>query len=458
MLHEPASTREDRPVMRPPAPPPSRNEVQNNQLREKVAEVLMIAKESFVNDDPASTGLTLESTLVATFEGELLIEPEAAYDKLDQLLATSNHLPVFRETKVENNQPVESARRHTIHVLTGRAEPKPRPWWPNALLFVATIFSVLLVGANLALSVIAAEDLSRAQAMANDFLGQLPLGLPYAVSILLILGAHEMGHYFAARYHKLAVTLPYFIPMPFLELNSFGTMGAFIQLRQPMKNRKMLFDVGAAGPLAGLVFAVPILFIGLATAQVIPIGNGGIYEGDSLLYAFAKTLQFGHFLPDGRQDVWITSSQLAWAGWTGLLLTSLNLIPIGQLDGGHVLYALVGEHARKLYYPLMAIMVALMFVADVWLIWVVLLLLFGRVYATPLDMISPLDNRRRAIAVFALIVFVLIFVPMPLTQQYANPAPPLDLPRNSAMLPIVLPAIALQWVIQRRNRGRQINL
>ncbi|MBL8157735.1 MAG: site-2 protease family protein, partial [Anaerolineae bacterium] len=142
-----------------------------------------------------------------------------------------------------------------------------------------------------------------------------------------------------------------------LNLTIIGTMGAFIQLRQPMRNRKVLFDVGASGPLVGLLFAIPILFIGLSSAQlgqIIP-GVPYLYEGDSLLYAFAKTLTFGRFVLDGAWDVMVTSSQLAWAGWTGLLVTALNLIPIGQLDGGHILYALIGERARRLYYPILLI-------------------------------------------------------------------------------------------------------
>jgi membrane-associated protease RseP (regulator of RpoE activity) len=177
--------------------------------------------------------------------------------------------------------------------------------------------------------------------------------------------------------------------------------------------------VGAAGPLAGLIFAVPLLFIGLAGARVDAVTPGGLYEGDSLLYAFAKIVTFGRFLPSGGMDVVINSSQLAWAGWTGLLVSALNLIPIGQLDGGHILYSLIGERARWLYYPLLAIMIGLVFVTDVWLLWVILLVVFGRVYATPLDMITPLDKPRRAVGILAMVIFLLIFVPTPLTPTRA---------------------------------------
>jgi Zn-dependent protease len=446
MLHEPASTREDRPAVRAPQLPLSREEVLFNELRQMVAEVMAIDHELFAEPDTLpQVAVTPESRLIATFEGQLTLDSEAAYDRLDARLAPLQHIAAFRLTV---SPPPQPARPHTIHILTGRANPRPRSWWPNALLFIATLVSLLLVGTTLAISEMAETDVAEAMQVAANLPLELWRGFPYALGLLLILGSHELGHYFAARRHKLAVTLPYFIPLPFISL--FGTMGAFIQLRQPMKNRKMLFDVGASGPLIGLIFAVPILFIGLATTRLTPAGGGGLYEGDSLLYAAAKIITFGHFLPDGRMDVCVNCSQLLWAGWTGLLVTALNLLPLGQLDGGHVLYALVGDKARRLYFPIMGVMFLLVFVTDVWLFWLVLLLLFGRVYATPLDMITPLDSRRRVLAIFTLIVFVLIFVPAPLAEQAAAPALP-DAPRNSAML---LPLVASALVLVRSRLRR----
>jgi membrane-associated protease RseP (regulator of RpoE activity) len=258
------------------------------------------------------------------------------------------------------------------------------------------------------------------------------------------------------------VTLPYFIPLPFISL--IGTMGAFIQLRQPMRNRKVLLDVGAAGPLTGLVFAIPILIIGLSMAELTPVLTCArtaaeavyTYEGDSFLYALAKTLIFGRFVPDGAQDVLLSSSQLAWAGWTGLLVTALNLIPIGQLDGGHVLYALIGERARRLYYPLIIAMFGLTLVSQNWLIWALLLLFLGRVYATPLDTITPLDSRRRWVAVLALLVAVVIFVPAPLASVQLPPCgapPPTDSAQVDPLMTAALwltPAVAaLGWRLRR---------
>ena len=465
MLNETASTRSDHAPARTPQAPLSREEILHNEIRQMVASVLLIEKESFVESekkvaDPSGL-IGIGTQLVATFEGTLLMDSEVAYEKLDVQLAGVRHLALFRPAKPEPGEAANPAIQHAIHIITGRVNPAPpRPWWPNLVLFIATFFSVLLVGASIAITDIQRTDPVLAEQLTDNFFAQLPRGLPYALSILLILGAHELGHYFAARRHKLGVTLPYFIPLPFI--SQFGTMGAFIQLRQPMKNRKMLLDVGAAGPLTGLIFAVPILLIGLANtplmtnAEFMKLSGDPnaplVYEGDSLFYAGAKILTKGHFVPDGNVDVCIGCNQLAWAGWTGLLVTALNLIPIGQLDGGHVLYSLIGERARRLYFPLLAGMIALVLLTDVWLIWVALLLFFGRVYATPLDMITPLDSRRRWIAVLAMIVFLLIFVPVPL-QQVSNPILSPILPSHNSVstLPMVAPAAVLLWMRIRRR-------
>jgi membrane-associated protease RseP (regulator of RpoE activity) len=210
--------------------------------------------------------------------------------------------------------------------------------------------------------------------------------------------------------------------MPFSPL---GTMGAFIQLREPMRNRRVLLDIGAAGPIAGLIVAIPVLLIGLKTSPILPSPVVDLLmfktqtahysmEGNSLLYIAAKFIVFGRFLPDGMSDVFI--NQLAWAGWTGLLVTALNLIPVGQLDGGHALYSLLGERARLLYLPSMVLLGAMSVLDTNWLIWLVLLLLLGRIYATPLDMITTLDRRRQIFAIITLIVFFLVFVPFPLQE------------------------------------------
>jgi Zn-dependent protease len=261
---------------------------------------------------------------------------------------------------------------------------------------------------------IAQTDPAAARSILDNLFRELWRGMPYGGAIMLILGAHEAGHYIMIRRHGVASTLPYFIPMPFIEINPFGIFGAAIGLKGPIRNRKHLLDIGVAGPLAGMIFAIPILLIGLATSPII-VPTGGPVEGNSVLYAMAKLVVFGQFLPNPEADVLV--NQLAWAGWTGLFVTSLNLLPLGQLDGGHVLYALFGDYARRFFMPLIATVVfLLLFVSSLWAILLVLLLLVGRYYAVPLDTITRLDKRRRWVAISAILLFVATFVPNPLSM------------------------------------------
>ena len=280
----------------------------------------------------------------------------------------------------------------------------PSQWLLNLLLFLATILSTLLVGME-----------SGWDGVSLPTLAQLLTGWPFTVSLLLILGSHELGHYFMARYHGVPVTLPYFIPMPF---SIIGTMGAFIRIKAPIKNKRALLDIGAAGPLAGLIFAVPILLYGLATSEVGPLPTGEPYllEGNSILYILAKLLVFGQMLPS-PEGLDVTLNNVAWAGWVGLLVTGLNLLPIGQLDGGHIAYALFGKQARTFYWPILITLIVLMFLSEgtTWGIWILLLFFFGRVHAEPLDDVTPLDPQRRMVALFSLILFFLVFVAIPFT-------------------------------------------
>jgi len=235
------------------------------------------------------------------------------------------------------------------------------------------------------------------------------------------------------------VTLPYFIPMPF---SAFGTMGAFINMKEPAKNRRHLLDIGIAGPLAGLVVAIPVLFIGLSLSEItrlVPAPDQMIQlEGNSIIYLIAKFLTFGQLLPapasyNGTAPIiyWIiyffTGQPLpiggldvnlhpvAWAGWAGLLVTAMNLIPAGQLDGGHVLYVLLGrEKARKVLPFILGGLVLLGLAWSGWWLWAGIIFLLGRTYAEPMDQITPLDDRRKWLAVLALVVFILTFIPVPL--------------------------------------------
>lgn len=383
-----------------------------------------------------------QSQLLARYSGRLIGSSESAYARLDALLQSMDLLPLFRREE----------KRDVIYIVAGRIQPIKGGEWTALILFVLTALSVLYVGTEMALSELAATNpalleqiLTRVEADGLALLAEFWRGLPYALSILLILGAHELGHYFMSRRHRVAASLPYFLPFPF---GIFGTFGAAIRLREPMRNRKMLLDIGAAGPLAGLVFAIPILLYGLATSQVQPIPPAGMVEGNSILYALAKILTFGRFLPDGEVDVFV--NQFAWAGWTGLFVTGLNLIPLGQLDGGHIIYSLVGARARSLYYPILIGMALLTVLSGGALLLLLALLFFmGRVYAVPLDDITPLDNRRIGLAILGLVIFALVFVPVPLTAYGQGGQPN---PGSSIGLQFTIALIWLgQWWRTRRT-------
>jgi membrane-associated protease RseP (regulator of RpoE activity) len=263
-------------------------------------------------------------------------------------------------------------------------------------------------------------------------------GLAFSATLMSILLVHELGHYIAARRHGVEVSLPYFIPLP--PQVSLGTLGAVIKMRKPISDPDKLFDVGAAGPIAGLVVALPMLVIGLSMSEVKPPEMPNVFEGNSLLYAGIKLVMFGRWLPYDGLDVDL--HPMAFAAWVGLLVTFINLIPIGQLDGGHVARAVFGaDHdriSRRLHLALPVIgvlsgatMFALAHVAgrDVlgslryslygalpWLIWGAMLLGMHRMSGGyhPPTVDRPLSRGRRRVAVGLLIVFFLIFMPVPM--------------------------------------------
>ena len=325
------------------------------------------------------------------FRGRFLRDTADCFDDLRARFEQHHFTPMIRQEE----------ERIALIAMPVVFDPPASRWWINLVLFIATVLSTLYVGAQYEVG------------DPTQVWRQLWLGWKFSLSLLLILGAHELGHYFAARYHKVPVSLPYFIPM-LSRFSLIGTMGAFIRLKAPVKNRRALLDVGAAGPLAGMVFALPILWYGLATSPVGPLPTDGyLLEGNSILYALSKIMIFGRFLPADGIDV--SLNQIAWAGWVGLLVTGLNLIPVGQLDGGHVAYVLWGQKARQLFWPVMiSLGLLVIFTGTImWAVWILLLSVFGRIHAEPLDNITPLDGRRRLIAIFTLALFVLVFIPIP---------------------------------------------
>lgn len=305
----------------------------------------------------------------------------------------------------------------------------------NLILFIVTLLSVMITGGMYGFQ---GEPPQNFLQLIWELIRN---GWPFAVSLLAILGTHEFGHYFAGKKHGVQVTLPYFIPFPF---SIFGTMGAFINMRSLPKNRKALFDLSITGPLSGLVVSIIVLFIGLNLSELnhLPLAPSADsafqMEGNSLLYLLMKFITFGKLLPQppdlsgmvlvnhwvryfftgqpfpwGAQDVML--HPVAWAGWAGLLVTGINLIPAGQLDGGHIFYTLFGKKAAKRAFPVIVGLLAVMgFVSRVWWIWAALIFFLGRSHAEPLDLVTDLDSKRRWLGYFALFVFILVFVPVPI--------------------------------------------
>ena len=239
----------------------------------------------------------------------------------------------------------------------------------------------------------------------------LLLGLPYAITVLAILLAHEMGHYLACRYYGIRATLPYAIPAPVPF--PFGTLGAVIRIKSPFWDRRQLFDVGIAGPLAGFVLIIPALIIGLgySTDFTPPSPGGTTYEfGEPLLFRLAAEL----FVPAG-EDWSINLHPIGWAAWFGMLATGMNLLPIGQLDGGHVVYALLGRRGhRTVSYAALGGLVAL----GIWcfygyLCFAVILVFMGLKHPPPSVPAGPLDRRRVLAAVAGLLLLILTFIPTP---------------------------------------------
>jgi membrane-associated protease RseP (regulator of RpoE activity) len=387
----------------------------------------------YVKDVMAIEDITLgnaKDSYLVRYRGKIRGDSAEAYDHLAARLRPQGITPLFRKDR----------DTQVVLLVDGVLESKPSNPVVNLVLFIVTLLSVIFAGS---MNTFAGQASSVGEYILG-LLRNMPNGLPFAASLLAILLAHEFGHYLAGRFHNTNVTLPYFIPLP---ISPFGTMGAFIQLKEPPKNRRILLDIGIAGPLAGLVVAIPVLLLGLALSKVEVIspiaGQGMQMEGNSILYLLAKFAIFGQILPHpasyggmspilywiryfftGQPFPWggvdVMISPIAFAGWAGLLVTALNLIPAGQLDGGHVLYVLLGRKARILLPVILAALVLLGFVWAGWWLWAFLIFLLGRLYAEPLDQITSLDLPRKAVAILGLVIFFLVFTPIPLIVVMAG--------------------------------------
>lgn len=340
-------------------------------------------------------------------KGKLRAKPDVAYqtikENIEQLFG-DRFLLIFQETLngtpffalVPNAQADPKSRVNT--------EPLKRPGLALTLLLV-TLFTTTVIGAEIA-------GVSARQLPSNPAI--LLQGLPYALALMTILGIHELGHYMTAVYYKIKTTLPYFIPIPFF----LGTFGAFIQMRSPIPNRKVLFDVAIAGPLAGFIITLPLLFWGLTHSEVVPISNqSSILNFESLDPRFSLLLTLLGKLAMGSElaaETAINLHPVAVAGYIGLIVTAFNLMPVGQLDGGHIVHAMYGQRTGAIVGQITRLLVlGLAFVQSDLLIWAIVLLFMPATDEPALNDVSELDNKRDIWGLVALSILVIILLPVP---------------------------------------------
>ncbi|MCL6510418.1 MAG: site-2 protease family protein [Anaerolineae bacterium] len=348
-------------------------------LRARVADVMAIEESA-----------ELAGGQVVAFKGRLRVGAQEAFDNLKKRFADLGYVPLLRENESGEREEVMAVRGNLQAVLAQRP-------WVNALLFAATAVTTTLFGGMFAASLAPGGDLSLPAILAN--------GVPFALTLLAILAVHEFGHYVQARRHGVPVTLPYFIPVPLP--GTLGTFGAFIQMRGAVENKRALFDVGIGGPIAGLLVAVPLFVVGLiaATLAETPAPSNRSY---------LVTLLIALFRPEAM-DYGIILNPVLLAARFGLVVTALNLLPVGQLDGGHIAYAALGRKwARWVGLATVAIMAVLGVTASpIWLVWMAFALFSGINHAQPLNDITPLDLRRNVAFIGTFILFLSIFTLRP---------------------------------------------
>lgn len=316
---------------------------------------------------------------------------------------------------------------HLIELLPPAERPVPPPakprWGLALLLFGLTFLTTTTLGAVWFL--LTRTDVTtelfplltpRTVAAVWTDRDLLAIGLSFSLPALGILLAHEMGHYLACRRYRIPCTPPFFLPIPI----NFGTFGAFIRIKAPIRSKRELFDVGIAGPIAGFVALIPFLLYGVARSEVAPLDTAPpalatgflLMPGRCLALELATRLFHGP-LPAGTT---LDFHPFALAAWLGLLATAINLLPLGQLDGGHVLYAVAGRLQRRLALPLWLLLGLVGFYWIGWLVWCALVFLMGLRHPPVRDEATPLDRRRRALALLALLMLALSFMPVPLSE------------------------------------------
>lgn len=264
---------------------------------------------------------------------------------------------------------------------------KPKRWLPP-LLLILTIASTFIAGIGM--------------------FGSLQQGFLFSLILMVILGAHESGHYFTARYHGVPASLPYFIPFP----NIIGTMGAVMRMRGAVHSRRALFDIGIAGPLAGWIPALISLLAGYARASVLPLMSPP--DGASITFGSSLLMKGIEMMLYGRTDVVVQLNPFLYAGWVGMLVTALNLMPAGQLDGGHIIYAMFPDKQKDFGMLVFMMLIAASFFWPGWIVWVVLMFIFG-VRHPPVADYTELDPKRRRLGYLAMVIFVISFMPVPIS-------------------------------------------
>jgi len=335
---------------------------------------------------------------VIGYRGRLLAEPARAVDVLIDRFKRFGYTPFLR---AEGREVLVQA----IPLADTRVRPRIAL---NVLLFVLTCISTLFAG-TLFVGSPTFDAFKHAPGVAV-----LLSGIPFAATLLAILGVHEFGHYFTARRYHASVSLPYFIPAPppFL----FGTLGAVIRMRSPVRDRNSLFDIAAAGPLAGLAVAIPAMLIGLSWSSLAPASPDVLHFGDSLLRRFLIHLRFGT-IPQGMT---VFTHPMADAAWVGFFVTALNLFPVGQLDGGRIAYALFGKRHRTVGIATFAALLLLGLVTQSanWFVWAGLLFfMVGLRHSPPLDDVTPLTPGRALLGALCLVLLVLLVPPVPISIE-----------------------------------------
>lgn len=318
--------------------------------------------------------------------GQLYPPVGRTVDAIKAYFSGTAYTPLFTQDK----------GRHVVRFGVFRKPELRQRYWLNILLFVATILSTILAGSL--------------NSGGNPFenVADLLLGVPFSLSIMAILTCHELGHYFVSRREGMVTTLPYFIPMP---LHFLGTFGAIIQMRSIVPSRRSLLKVGMSGPIAGFLVALPITLLGihLSEVRVAPEGEGFLRLGDSLLFwLLAKIV---HVEVPAGHDLFL--HPVAFAGWLGMFVTAMNLVPVGQLDGGHVAFSLFLRRRRFLYIPIFGVMLALGVLWFGWFVWIIFAFFIARRDPVIQDELTPLSNRERSYALMPLVILIMTFVPQP---------------------------------------------